>query len=150
MIDTVKPEVRSRMMAQIRAKDTKPEIMIRHALHKKGFRYRLHNRNLPGTPDLVFPRFHAVCFVHGCFWHRHIGCSYATMPSTNSDNWNEKFNSNIERDKRNCKELMSRGWRIAIVWECALRNGKVETVASALGNWLSGTSSNFDTDCEAY
>ena len=98
MIDTVKPEVRSRMMARIRGKNTQPEIMLRRALHRNGFRFRLHDRKLPGTPDLVFPRFRAVCFVQGCFWHRHLGCSYATMPSTNIGYWHKKFDANIERE----------------------------------------------------
>ena len=146
MIDTVKPDVRSRMMARIRAKDTQPEIVLRHAMHRNGFRYRLHDRKLPGTPDLVFPRFRAVCFVQGCFWHRHPGCSFATMPSTNIDYWQKKFDSNFERDKRNCLALLANGWRIAIVWECALRNENTTVVASALGDWLHGSSSRFDTD----
>ena len=146
MIDTVKPEVRSRMMARIRGKNTQPEIMLRRALHRNGFRFRLHDRKLPGTPDLVFPRFRAVCFVQGCFWHRHLGCSYATMPSTNIGYWHKKFDANIERDKRNCTAILANSWRIAIVWECALRNEKATVVSAALGEWLHGSNSIFDTD----
>ena len=138
MADTVSPDVRSRMMAGIRGKDTRPEMVLRREVHGRGFRYRLHDRRLPGTPDLVFKRYNAVCFVHGCFWHRHAGCRYATTPATRTDFWQAKFDANVTRDRRDCRALLDAGWRVATVWECALKNGGGTVVASELGRWLRG------------
>jgi len=135
MVDVVDPATRSRMMAGIRGKDTKPEILLRRAMHARGFRYRLHDRRLPGHPDLVFPRYHAAVFVHGCFWHRHEGCRFATTPATRPEFWAEKFEANLARDKRNENGLIETGWRTAIVWECALKRS-VGRVAEHLSAWL--------------
>ena len=107
-------------MARVRGKDTRAEVVLRKALHGLGFRYRLNQRGLPGTPDLVFPRRHAVLFVHGCFWHRHEGCRRTSTPSSNAEFWSEKFRRNIERDARNIAALQALGWRVGVVWECEI------------------------------
>jgi DNA mismatch endonuclease (patch repair protein) len=109
---------RSALMARIRGKDTSPEIAVRRATHRLGYRFRLHRRDLPGTPDLVFPARRLVLFVHGCFWHRHPGCKRCTMPKTRAAFWCEKFEANKARDVRNANELRSLGWRVEVVWEC--------------------------------
>lgn len=120
MSDTVTALVRKKIMSSVRSRDTRPEVILRKALHKRGFRYRLHQRRLPGSPDLVFPRWHAVLFVHGCFWHRHEGCRRATTPSNNSEFWADKFRHNVERDARNIAALRHLGWRVGVVWECEI------------------------------
>lgn len=119
MTDIVSPDVRSRMMSGIRAKDTRPELVLRRALHALGFRYRLHARNLPGTPDLVFPKYRAIIQVHGCFWHRH-GCRKTTNPTSNGEFWKAKFARNVERDLEIETELRRLGWRVAVFWECEI------------------------------
>lgn len=128
---------RSRMMAGIRGKNTGPELKLRYALFAVGFRYRLHRRNLPGSPDMVFPKYRAALFVHGCFWHRHMGCRYATTPKSNIEFWHRKFEGNVSRDERNHSMLRQSGWRVAIVWECALKRS-VEDVVESVGVWLQG------------
>lgn len=120
MADVVTPEVRSRMMAGIRGRNTRPELLLRKALHARGFRYRIADKRLPGSPDIVLPKYRVVIFVHGCFWHRHPGCSKATTPASNTDFWQAKFAANVARDERNLRELHHLGWRTAIVWECAI------------------------------
>ena len=145
MIDTVDNATRSRIMSAIRGKDTKPEISIRHALHRRGFRYRLHVPNLPGTPDIVFRRYDAVCFVHGCFWHHHEGCKLATMPSTRTNYWSAKFEKNAERDKRAKSLLLEEGWRVAILWECALVRDRFEVTLETLETWLRASEREFET-----
>lgn len=137
MTDIVDKQTRSRMMAGIKGKDTKPELVLRRALHARGFRYRLHSKNVPGRPDLVFPKHHAIVFVHGCFWHRHEGCRYTTTPSTRPEFWQAKFDANVIRDAAKRHQLIETGWRVATVWECSLRNtdrlaGTVELLAA----WL--------------
>lgn len=145
MADIVDRTTRARMMARIRSRDTRPEMALRQAIHSCGLRFRLHDRKLPGTPDLVFRRFNAVCFVHGCFWHRHAGCPYTTMPSTRERFWKAKFDSNTQRDRRNRRELLEAGWRVAIVWECALRKQAAMEIARQLELWLHGSAPVFDT-----
>ena len=120
MPDIVSRETRSRMMSGIRGKNTKPELLIRSALHRHGFRYRLHPKNLPGKPDIALPRHHAVIFVHGCFWHGH-DCSLFTPPDTRRDFWAQKIDGNRRRDATVGEELTDLGWRRLVVWECALR-----------------------------
>lgn len=127
--------VRSRNMAAIRGKNTRPELSLRLALFAAGFRYRLHQRYLPGSPDIVFPKYRAALFVHGCFWHRHQGCRYSTSPKTNVDFWHLKFERNVVRDTRNVLLLRNSGWRVAIVWECALKRS-LEDTAAAVAMWL--------------
>jgi DNA mismatch endonuclease, patch repair protein len=118
-MDTVDRQTRSKIMASVRHKDTGAELILRRALHKIGLRYRLHDRTLPGSPDLVFPRFHAVVFVHGCYWHSH-GCYRSTVPKSRHEFWIEKFQANRSRDARNERLLLKDGWRVLIVWECVL------------------------------
>lgn len=138
MPDIVPPDVRSRMMSGIKGRDTKPELLLRRGLHKLGFRYRLHDRRLPGKPDLVFPRYRAVIFVNGCFWHGH-SCHLFKWPSTRPEFWNRKINRNRELDMQNLERLGEMGWRTAIVWECALK-GKfqlgIEEVISICSTWI--------------
>lgn len=129
-MDLVDFATRSRMMASIRGKDTKPELVVRQYLHAKGFRYRLHSRNLPGKPDLVLRRWSAAVFVHGCFWHGHVGCRYFRLPGTRTEFWARKIHGNIERDEQAVDALSRLGWRVFIVWECALR----DEMEAALGD----------------
>lgn len=120
MADVVDKATRSRMMAGIQSKNTKPETIIRKGLHARGFRYSLHAKNLPGKPDIVMPKWRVVIFVHGCFWHRH-GCSLSKIPSTNTAFWDSKLSRNQLRDELVKQQLAEAGWRIATVWECATR-----------------------------
>ena len=138
MIDVVTPDVRRRMMASIRGSDTKPELFVRHGLHRMGFRFRLGGRSLPGRPDLVFPKYKAVLFVHGCFWHRHC-CHLFKWPASRPDFWREKLDGNARRDDRTSKELLQSGWRVGVVWECALKGRKKlppNDVLFACHDWL--------------
>ncbi len=109
---------RSALMARVRTQHSKPEIAVRRVVHALGYRFRLHRRNLPGTPDLVFPKAKKVVFVHGCFWHRHRGCSRTTTPKTRAAYWVAKFAANVRRDARTQRQLKSAGWRVLVVWEC--------------------------------
>jgi DNA mismatch endonuclease, patch repair protein len=125
------------MMAGIKGKDTKPELSLRRALHDRGFRFRLHAKNIPGRPDLVFPKYQAVVFVHGCFWHRHVACRFATIPSTRSEFWRKKFETNVERDSAVAAALLVKGWRVATVWECALRKpDAIKATSEMVSDWL--------------
>jgi DNA mismatch endonuclease (patch repair protein) len=124
-------------MAAIRGKNTRPELALRLALFAVGLRYRLHVRGLPGSPDLVFPKYRAVLFVHGCFWHRHAGCKFSTSPKTNEEFWRLKFEGNVSRDARNAASLREHGWRVAVVWECALKRSVDDTVR-VVEAWLTG------------
>ena len=114
-------DVRRRMMAAVRGKNTKPEMVVRRLAHAEGYRFRLHRRDLPGSPDLVFPSRRSVIFVHGCFWHRHEGCQACTSPKDNHDYWQAKFERNKERDRQNLAALSEAGWRTMVVWECETR-----------------------------
>jgi DNA mismatch endonuclease, patch repair protein len=120
MIDIVTPAVRSRMMSGIRGTNTKPELLLRRELHRRGFRFRLHDRKLPGCPDIVLPKWHAVIFAHGCFWHGH-DCPLFRWPATRPDFWRNKILQNKKNDLRSDRALKKDGWRIAAVWECALK-----------------------------
>ena len=122
MVDRLTVRERSWNMSRIRGKDTKPEIAVRSILHRMGYRFRLHRRDLPGNPDIVLPKHHAVVLVHGCFWHRHKGCKYAYTPKSRVDFWKKKLTENVERDKRNRKALRQEGWKVVVVWECELRD----------------------------
>lgn len=145
MADIVSRERRSCMMRRIGSRDTKPELIVRRSLHAQGVRYRLHDKKLPGKPDLVFRRFGAVCFVHGCFWHRHAGCSNATNPSTRADYWKQKFKTNVERDRRTRVELLEAGWRVAVIWECSLRGNRQGDTVLEFHRWLYSTECEFET-----
>ena len=140
MSDIVDRATRSRMMSGIRSKDTGIEISVRKALFAKGFRYRLNQKDLPGKPDMVFPRYQAIVFVHGCFWHGH-DCVLFRLPATNREFWQVKIEGNRTRDARNFEALTKMGWRVAVVWECALRAKGEEAlvkIANRLAGWLRG------------
>lgn len=117
-MDIVSSAKRSRMMAGIKGKNTKPELVVRKLVHGMGFRYRLHRKDLPGSPDLVFPRLKKVIFVHGCFWHRHPECKFAYTPKSNVHFWLNKLEGNTRRDERVLAALDALGWKVLIVWEC--------------------------------
>lgn len=137
MTDIVDQQTRSRMMSGIRSKNTKPELALRRALHARGFRFRLHSGGLHGRPDLVLKKYSAAVFVHGCFWHRHEGCRYATTPMTREDFWQKKFEANVARDEVVRQQLLDDGWRVATVWECALRKpSHVNATTDLLSDWL--------------
>lgn len=138
MADIVDPVTRSRMMSNIKGRDTKPEVIIRKELFRFGFRYRLHDKNIIGTPDLVLKKHRAVIFVNGCFWHGH-GCSIAKMPSSNNQFWFDKIMKNKERDKRNADLLLDQNWRVLSVWECSIRGKEklgIERTIDIISNWL--------------
>lgn len=116
--DVFSPAKRSEVMSRVRSKNTKPEIMVRSALHAMGYRFRLHRADLPGKPDIVLPGRRVAMFVHGCFWHQHPGCGKATLPKRNADWWREKLQGNVERDARNQELLREIGWRPVVIWEC--------------------------------
>ena len=134
------------MMAGIRGRDTRPEMTLRRGLHRTGFRYRLHVADLPGKPDLVLPARRAAVFVHGCYWHRHEGCHWCSTPASNEEFWAAKFESNVRRDARHVAELESAGWRVAIVWECALRPTHSEATFHSLGQWLDSSEPRYETE----
>lgn len=121
-VDSVSREKRSEIMALVRAKDTRPEMAVRKLVWGLGYRYRLHRRDLPGCPDLVFSGRRKVIFVHGCFWHRHEGCALARLPKSRLDFWGPKLESNALRDRRNKRALARQGWKVLTVWECELKN----------------------------
>ena len=115
-------EKRSEVMSKIRSKNTRPEMILRKALFARGFRYRVNDRRLPGTPDIVLPKYRTVIFVHGCFWHGHDGCKHASTPKTNTVFWVEKIATNKKRDKIHTEQLIAQGWNVLIVWECDIRH----------------------------
>lgn len=121
MADIFSPRQRSALMSRVKWRDTKPEILVRKYLHSRGFRFRLHRRDLPGKPDLVFPSRRKVVFVHGCFWHVHTGCSRASLPNTRREFWSKKLMGNKARDKLVRRRLARMGWRSYVIWECQLR-----------------------------
>jgi DNA mismatch endonuclease, patch repair protein len=140
MADIVTAEVRSRMMSGIRGKDTRPEMLLRKALHAAGFRFRLHDRRLPGKPDIVLPRWRAVILVHGCFWHGH-DCHLFKVPSSRTGFWLEKIEGNRQRDSHASERLLAGGWRVATVWECSLKGRTrqpFEDLMAQLVRWLTG------------
>lgn len=118
VVDVVTPEQRSFMMKGIRGRDTRPELAVRSYLHRTGLRFKLNDRTLAGSPDIVLPKFRSVVFINGCFWHRHPGCRFATTPATRSEFWQTKFAANVARDQRVYEELRRTGWRPLVIWEC--------------------------------
>ncbi len=122
MIDRLSPERRSALMSKVRGKDTSPEIRVRRMAHSLGYRFRLHRRDLPGCPDLVFPARKKIVLVHGCFWHRHPDCPKATMPKSRVKYWGEKFQKNVERDKKVIADLCSDDWSVLTIWECETKD----------------------------
>jgi DNA mismatch endonuclease (patch repair protein) len=138
MGDIVDQETRSRMMSGIRAKNTRPELFLRKGLHALGFRYRLHVPNIPGKPDIVFSKYEAIVVVHGCYWHGH-NCRYFKWPKSNQDFWKEKITSNKTRDLRDLKMQQQLGWRVLVVWECAVRRSLRECdfdVVDLVAQWI--------------
>ena len=113
---------RSALMARVRSSDTGPELKVRGLAHSMGLRFRLNRRDLPGTPDLVFPKHRLALFVHGCFWHRHSGCSRATIPKSHTEFWTKKLAANVARDRRDVRALEELGWRVLVIWECELKD----------------------------
>ena len=133
MVDFLSKKQRSERMSRIRGRDTAPEKNLRMELHRLGLRYRLHARDLPGKPDLKFPRFKSVVMVHGCFWHRHSGCPIATTPKSNTAFWLQKFQKNVRRDSRVRRALGRMGWRVMVVWECQVSSkSKARKVAARI------------------
>jgi DNA mismatch endonuclease (patch repair protein) len=139
MADVHDSKTRSYNMSRIKGKDTKPELVVRKYLHAQGVRYRLHVKDLPGKPDLVLPKYKAVIFIHGCFWHAHDGCRYFRLPKARSEWWEEKLLKNRERDTKAVKELRDAGWRVFVVWECALKKDKAEETLFKLAGMLKQT-----------
>jgi len=127
-MDRISEERRSWNMSRIRGKNTKPEIIVRSLLHRMGYRFRMNRRDLPGRPDIVLPKYRTVVLVHGCFWHRHPGCKRATIPATRKQSWVAKFQDNVERDKRNKRELRRAGWQVITLWECQIQRDPARTV----------------------
>lgn len=135
MADTVSKEKRSEIMSHVTGKETKPEIIVRKYLFARGLRYRKNAKRLPGTPDIVFPKYKTAVFVNGCFWHGHKGCRYSHLPSTNFEYWEKKIADNIERDERKKRELEGLGYRVLIIWQCQLKsNTKIETLEALYHN----------------
>jgi DNA mismatch endonuclease (patch repair protein) len=135
---------RSERMARIRSKDTKPELLVRRLLHRLGYRYRLHRRDLPGVPDLAFPGRKKVVFVHGCFWHAHDGCKVANQPKTRQPFWQSKFERNKKRDRANQRSLKQDGWEVCVVWECETKNR--EQLALRLSSFLGAAKDGIGTE----
>ena len=139
MADVVSPAKRSQMMSGIRGKNSLPEMLVRKALFAMGHRFRLHRRDLPGTPDIAMPGRKIAIFVHGCFWHAHQGCKYAKIPSTRTEFWTAKLQSNVDRDRRAADKLAEMGWRVLNVWECSTRDpGIAAGLPEAIGRWIDG------------
>jgi DNA mismatch endonuclease (patch repair protein) len=132
-MDKLSPSARSALMGRVKSKDTRPEIRVRSYLHRKGFRFRLHQKHLPGCPDLTFPKYRTVVFVHGCFWHRHKGCKKAGLPKTRRQFWKKKLTLNAERDRRNQEALRAAGWKVLTAWECTLAHQDLEHLARSIG-----------------
>ncbi len=126
MTDVHSPEIRSYNMSRIKGKNTKPEMLVRKFLFSKGFRFRLHDKKLPGKPDIVLPKYKTVIFIHGCFWHGHENCSYYVIPKTRTDWWLEKINKTIALDKNRYIELNASGWKVITIWECELKQNRLE------------------------
>ncbi|MCC2596088.1 DNA mismatch endonuclease Vsr [Pusillimonas sp. MFBS29] len=139
MSDIVSSAQRSKMMAGIRGKSTKPELLVRQLLFADGFRYRLHRNDLPGTPDIVMSGRKIVIFVHGCFWHQHLECKYARLPASNPDFWRQKLGRNVQRDQEVFAALKAAGWRVLVVWECATRSKPaLAALRGIMSQWIEG------------
>ncbi|WP_328984122.1 very short patch repair endonuclease [Thiorhodovibrio winogradskyi] len=136
--DTLTPSERSERMSRIRGKDSTAELRLRRMIHGMGYRYRLHVKDLPGTPDLVFRSRKAVIFMHGCFWHRHHGCALARLPKSKRAFWEEKLNSNKERDNRNQQRLVDMGWKVMVIWECEMQQKDLAGLAKRIKHFLIG------------
>lgn len=134
--DPFTEQQRSEIMRRVRARDTSPEMRVRSLIHRMGYRFRLHRADLPGTPDIVLPRYRLALFVNGCFWHRHAGCKRASTPATRLDYWLPKFQRTLDRDQRNHEALKNAGWSVATIWECETHDE--ESLRGTLGRAISG------------
>lgn len=140
MVDTLSPEQRSRAMARVRASNTTPELRVRRALHRRGFRFRLHVRTLPGNPDIVLPRFSVIIFVHGCFWHSHRCAAGKAAPKSRLDYWLPKLEGNKRRDRKAVRALRRRGWTVITIWECQTKDDRrLQRSIAAVGLHTAGT-----------
>jgi DNA mismatch endonuclease (patch repair protein) len=137
MADVHSKEIRSYNMSRIKGKNTKPEMLVRKFLHANGYRYKLHDKSLPGKPDIVLPKYKTVIFVHGCFWHGHNNCKYYVVPKTSTEWWLNKINGNIANDAKAIKALKKDGWKMITIWECNLKSAKVDKTLNALLKKLS-------------
>lgn len=138
-MDTVTKEIRSRIMAAVKSKDTKPEIVVRKLLYSMGYRYRLHKKELPGSPDIFLKKHKSVIYVHGCFWHQHKDCKRAAMPKSNVSFWTEKMKRNVSRDKENIRALKEQGYKVKVIWECETIN--IQRLDSKLRRFLDNKAS---------
>lgn len=136
MTDVHNPTTRSYNMSRIKGKDTKPEMLVRKFLHANGFRYRLHDKKLPGKPDIVLPKYKTVIFVHGCFWHGHEGCKYFVVPKTRREWWVEKIGMTKKKDEVNYAKIKESGYKIIVVWECELKSLTIENALKVLANTI--------------
>ena len=145
MTDTLSPEQRSILMSKVRGRETRIEKLVRSLLHKRGFRFRKNVQKLPGSPDVVLPKYNAVIFMYGCFWHGHPGCRKSRLPTTRHAFWEEKRRANLERDARKVTELLNLGWRVAVVWQCVLEKPKtLSSTMNILEDWINSE----DNQCE--
>lgn len=136
-MDVFTSNIRRKIMTKVSGKDTRPEILVRKILFASGFRFRLNDKRYPGKPDIVLPKYKVVVFIHGCFWHQHEGCSRSKRPETRKEFWDQKLDANIERDKRNIQQLRDMGWRVAVVWECAIKKKSAfEQTMISLESWI--------------
>ena len=129
MAEKISPETRSKIMSRIKGKNTSPEVKVRSFLHKMGFRYRLHKKNLPGVPDLTLTKYKAVIFIHGCFWHQHYGCKHSGIPLSTQNYWEPKLKKTIKRDQEHQKIYEKMGWRVLIIWECEVSEENLKKLA---------------------
>lgn len=136
MADVHTKEQRSYNMSRIKGKDTKPELLVRKFLHAQGFRYKLHDKTLPGKPDIVLPKYKTVILIQGCFWHGHARCKYFTIPKTRTQWWTNKINANKANDEKAAKALKKEGWKVIVIWECQLKREKAEKTMDRLINKL--------------
>jgi len=137
MADVHTKEIRSYNMSRIKGKNTKPEMLVRKFLHANGFRYKLHDKSLPGKPDIVLPKYKTVIFVHGCFWHGHSNCRYYVIPKTRTEWWLNKINGNKDNDRKAATQLKKEGWKILTIWECRLKTSSLEKTLNTVINNLS-------------
>ncbi len=138
-MDRFSPDKRHEVMSRIRGKDTKPEMIVRRFLFSQGFRFRLHYRKLPGHPDIVLPKYKAVIFVHGCFWHRHENCRHFRLPQSNVEYWENKIAGNVERDLRDANRIADMGWKVIVVWECELERKTRDEVLNRVATLIKGS-----------
>ncbi len=148
MTDHLAPEKRAWNMSRVRSRHTKPELIIRSLLHRAGFRFRIKNNKLPGSPDIVLPKYKTAIFVHGCYWHRHEGCSKASMPKSNQEFWQKKFDGNVARDRRVKKELEQLQWRVLVLWECEIMQDPLAVLDDLVGQLEQDADQEYSVDLD--